>query len=356
MTLVLLVLIEAIETIRDVPFKVKNWIQVRVRKNHKKYKIDGKIDSFKAVAIFVIYPGTTPLPSIERIIDSLRMANFSVILVLNNNPEYSKIDLSTWEKNCLILSRANIGADFGGYKAALEYLEQTGNYKKIKSLVLINDSIYVTPNSKKSLDKILDSKSSINCIFLHRQTIKHAASMFLKFEESTIQSQTFRNFWKSYFPYSNKRQVIRNGEHRLSKIVGLDIFKPYVDIDSIRNVKNKTFLPSEAFQVIEWSERTSNTAGRFIRAKISEKDYSEVFSYSVFNLQISNSIGLYLNRVLNVPLKMDLVKHGLVSISEFLERASKSGVPKGEVSELRQILEKRGSHLTVSRLRSLLHS
>jgi hypothetical protein len=306
------------------------------------------------LAIFVIFPGTTPTQSVQRIISTLKRAKYSVILVVNDNPENSDTFSQDWSRDCLILSRQNIGADFGGYKAAIEHLENIGNYEKIKSLALINDSIYVSPNSQETLFRMLNTRSSSNCIFLHRQTIEHAASMFLLFKKEIVHSSLFRNFWKSYFPYSNKRKIIRKGEHKLSKILGLNTFRPFVNVESIQSVKNKTFLPSEANQVIEWSGRTSISADKFVRANLTGKNYSEVYSYAVFNLQVSNALGLYLNRVLNVPLKMDLVKLGLTTISEFLSRASLAGASKAEILELRQILEKRGSHLTVTRLRSFL--
>jgi len=352
--LAILTLIRTIEVIQSVPSRFQNWIKIRILKSHKNVKITGTIESFESVAIFVIFPGTSPTQSVQRIISSLKRANYSVILVVNENPDYPETVAQSWSDDCLILSRKNIGADFGGYKAAIEHLENIGKYKRIKSLALINDSIYVSPKSQETLYTMLNKKSSSNCIFLHRQTIEHAASMFLTFKEEIVQSSLFRNFWKSYFPYSNKRKIIRKGEHKLSKILGKTVFKPFVNIESIQNVKNKAFLVSEVNQVIEWSGRTSTSAEKFIRANLIDKNYSEVYSYSVFNLQVSNALGLYVNRVLNVPLKMDLVKLGLATVSEFLGRASQEGASKVEITELRQILEKRGSHLTVSRLRSVL--
>ena len=352
--LTLLALIYILENIQGIPLRIENWVRVRILKSHTKLKISGTIKSFDLVAIFVIFPGTSPTQSLQRIISTLKRASYSVILVVNENQDYPEAFTHTWSRDCLILSRKNIGADFGGYKAAIEHLENTGNYKKIKSLALINDSIYVSPTSQETLFNMLIQKSSTNCIFLHRQAIEHAASMFLLFKEEIVQSSLFRNFWKSYFPYSTKRKIVRKGEHELSKILGKNVFKPYVNLESIQSVKNKIFLPSEVNQVIEWSGRTSTSAEKFIRANLTNKSYSEVYSYSVFNLQVSNALGLYVNRVLNVPLKMDLVKLGLITISEFLERASQSGASKAEVTELRLILEKRGSHLTVSRLRSVL--
>lgn len=354
MKLALLSLIYVFEVIQSLPSRFQNWVQVRLLKSHTKAKITGTIKSFDSVAIFVIFPGTSPMQSVERIISSLKRAKYSVILVVNENNDYPESLFQTWQDSCLIISRKNIGADLGGYKAAIEFLEDTGNYKRIKFLALINDSIYVSPKSQKTLLKILDKNTPENCIFLHRQTIEHAASMFLLFNEEKIQSQPFKNFWKSYFPYSSKRKIIRKGEHKLTDITGKYFFKPYVDVDSIERIKNKTFSSPEVHQVIDWSGRTSTSAVKFVQANLANNNYSEIFSYSVFNLQVSNSLGLYVNRILNVPLKMDLVKLGLVTISEFLTRASISGASKYEVKELKQILEKRGSHLTVSRLRGVL--
>lgn len=348
---IFLALIRTLELFAEFPSRIKNWILVRVCQKHKKYTITGKVREFDSIAIFVIYPGTSPLASVQRIIASLHKARFSVVLVINENQNHPKLDLSQWEKDCLILSRANIGFDFGGFKSAIEYLKKIREYENIKSLVLINDSMYVSPRSQIALDEILNPNTPSNCIFLHRQGAVHAASMCLVFKEATIQSQGFVNFWNSYYPTSSKKKAVRNGEHKLSKVAGLLTFKPYVDIDSIQNVKNKKFLLSEAAQLIEWSERNSFSGARFVKIMFSGEDFSEAYSYSVFNFQISNALGLYVNRTLNVPLKMDLVKQGLVTPTEFLERASDSRVSKDELNELRQILEKKGSYLTVSPLR-----
>lgn len=343
-----------IEVTQSIPSRFHNWIKVRIFKSHKSIRISGSIKSYERVAIFAIYPGTSPIQSVQRVISAIKRAKYSVVLVVNENQDYPDTYTRIWSEDCLILARRNIGADFGAYQAAIEHLVSTGMYTKIKALVLINDSIYVSPKSQATIQKMLSQNSSPNCIFLHRQTIEHAASMFLLFKKDIVQSSSFRNFWKSYFPYSSKRKIIRKGEHKLSKILGINSFCPFVNVESIQRVKNKTFLPSEVNQVIEWSGRTSTSAEKFVRANLSDKNYSEVYSYSVFNLQVSNALGLYLNRVLNVPIKLDLVKLGLVTISEFLSRASLAGASKAEIMELRQILEKRGSHLTVSRLRSVL--
>ena len=161
--LAILTLIHTIEVIQSVPSRFQNWIKIRILKSHKNVKITGTIESFESVAIFVIFPGTSPTQSVQRIISSLKRANYSVILVVNENPDYPETVAQSWSDDCLILSRKNIGADFGGYKAAIEHLENIGKYKRIKSLALINDSIYVSPKSQETLYTMLNKKSSSNC-------------------------------------------------------------------------------------------------------------------------------------------------------------------------------------------------
>jgi hypothetical protein len=58
-------------------------------------------------------------------------------------------------------------------------------------------------------------------------------------------------------------------------------------------------------------------------------------------LQISNSIGLWISRNLDLPFKLDLPQNGLSSISDLLKIAELQGYQKDEVEELQVLLNLR---------------
>jgi hypothetical protein len=223
-----------------------------------------------------------------------------------------------------------------------------GLYTHLKFLVLVNDSIFVTPISQESITRISNPISEFNCIFVHQQGVSHAGSMFLKFNQQTLVSNKFSQFWNRYFPYSSKRRIILRGEHVLSKAVGIEKFHPIVNFDSINLLKNYSLLNSEAIQLLTWSRKSSSLTYFYVSKSIETSNWKEVYSYTLSNLQISNALGLNISRVLHIPLKMDLVKLGLASGSDYLVLAREAGCTENEVDELQKILNVKGGFLTDS--------
>jgi hypothetical protein len=348
--IILRILLYFVEQLSSIPKQTKNWILVRIFRKDRKYKIiksfpEGKQDQ---IAIFAIYPGTTPLDSVLRIVESLQKQQYSVLAVINKNRESERFISALEEKNCAIMVRENIGADFGAYQNGIRFLKKMGLYTHLKFLVLVNDSIFVTPISQESITRISNPISEFNCIFVHQQGISHAGSMFLKFNQQTLVSNKFSQFWNRYFPYSSKRRIILRGEHVLSKAVGIEKFHPIVNLDSINLLKDYSLLNSEAIQLLTWSRKSSSLTYFYVSKSIETSNWKEVYSYTLSNLQISNALGLNISRVLHIPLKMDLVKLGLASGSDYLVLAREAGCTENEVDELQKILNVKGGFLTDS--------
>jgi hypothetical protein len=323
---------------------------VRIFRKDRKYKIikslpEGKQDQ---IAIFAIYPGTTPLDSVLRIVESLQKQQYSVLAVINKNRESAHFISALEEKNCAIMVRENFGADFGAYQNGIRYLKKINFYDHLKFLVLVNDSMFVTPVSQECIAKISNPISDFNCIFVHQQGISHAGSMFLKFDKQTLFSNEFSQFWNQYFPYSRKRRVILRGEHALSKAVGIEKFHPIVNLDSLNLFKDYTLLNSEVIQLLTWSRKSSSLTYFYLSKSIEASSWKEVYSYTLSNLQISNALGLNISRVLQIPLKMDLVKLGLASTSDYVVIAREAGCTESEITELQKILNTKGGFLTDS--------
>ena len=356
MPIILRILLYFVEQLSSIPKQAKNWILVRIFRKDRKYEIIKSFpkDNQDQIAVFAIYPGTTPLDSVLRIVESLQEQRYSVLAVINKNRESARFISALEEKNCAIMVRENIGADFGAYQNGIKYLKKIGLYTHLKFLVLVNDSIFVSPTSQESIAKISNPISDLNCIFVHYQGTSHAGSMFLKFDQQTLFSNEFSQFWNRYFPYSTKRRVILRGEHALSKAVGIEKFHPIVNLDSIHSVKDYDLLNSEVIQLLTWSRKSSSLTYFYVSKSIEALNFREVYSYTLANLQISNALGLNISRVLHVPLKMDLIKLGLASASDYLILARDAGCTENEVIELQKILNSKGGYLTDSLLKRTL--
>jgi hypothetical protein len=124
-----------------------------------------------------------------------------------------------------IVSRQNLGSDFGAYKLGFKLLFELKNYNQITDIVITNDSMVTTPESAKVLKFVGDRSAGCNCLFYHYQGVPHAGSMLIRFDQNIILHKTFINFWKTYYPYVTKRKIIKKGEHILSKICGEYLFQ-----------------------------------------------------------------------------------------------------------------------------------
>ncbi len=356
MPIILQILLYFVEQLSNFPEKVKNWMLVRIFHKDRKYQIISTLPQSNRdkVAVFAVYPGTTTLDSVLRIVESLQKQRYSVLSVINKNKDSDRFISALEEKKCGIMVRENIGADFGAYQTGIRYLKKIGFYSKLKFLVLVNDSIFVTSKSQKSISKISDPTSEFNCIYVHHQGTSHAGSMFLQFDHETLSSNRFIQFWNSYFPYSTKRRIILRGEHALSKVVGINRLNPIVNLDAINSIKNYSLLNSELLQLLTWSKKSSSLTYFYLSKSIEASNWKQVYSYTLSNLQISNALGLNISRVLEVPLKMDLMKLGLVSANDYLVLARESGCASDEVLELQKILNSKGGFLTDSLVKRFL--
>jgi len=344
-----------LNSVMNIPARVFNWIRVRVFRKHLAFKIEGSFSDNLDLAIFVLYPGTTPFVSIVRAISSLQQSGYQVLLVLNRNASTNDWSEKLSKVTSHILTRDNIGADFGAYKAAIHYLEKSGFYTKLKNLVLVNDSIYFNQNSVEVLAEIARPSNPVNCLFFHRQSVVHAASTLLKFDRNKLDDLNFKRFWKNYYPYIQKSQIIRKGEQSLTSKCGQNYFKPFVESKNLLNHNEvKNMKPAERMQLIKWAYRSLGSSfGEFDLYCRNMPDH-KLIEYGIYNFQVSNSLGLYLTRVYKVPIKLDLVKLDLIQMSDYKELLQAENVSESEIDALLGIIALKGSSLSSSYLERLL--
>ena len=335
------------------PNIVLNWINIRIKKKHLKFDVIKTHSHFEngKFVIIAVYAGTGTYSSLKRQIELFERYEYNILVILNDNKRSRNWANNLINLNCSIIHRKNIGADFGAYKLGIKYLYD--RYREcISEIVLANDSLFYTPTSINGLRRFLEPGSQMNCLFYHTQSVRHAGSMLIKFDFSSINQNIFWQFWKKYYPYATKLQVVRKGEHMLSKSIGHEYFKPLVTLNEI-DLIFKDMNISEIIQAQIWAKRSSTAIYEQINLAVKFSDYRRILHLSLFNLQISNSMGLWISRNLDLPFKLDLPQVGLCSISDLLKLAEDQECPKDELEELQALLKIRpnvteGSYLTNS--------
>ena len=323
------------------PLFFSNWFRVRILGKHKSFKELGSEPTENKIAIVAIYAGTSSLNSILRLIDELNTSGYQTVIVMNKNNLTDEWIKAILPKTQTILVRENIGQDFGAYQLGINYVrKKLGD--TIEHLLIANDTLHFSKNNLIALRPVLESNSDFNCIWVNKQTVRHAGSMLLYFDKSVLKRKSFWNFWKFYYPYFEKRQIIRKGELRLSKVVGLDYFNPLVSLNNLKKSKKALGMSaSQKSQIRAWASLTGIREAIYINNAIDHKKHLYAVSYAMNNLHISNSLGLYLAEKLDMPLKLDLISAGLISEEDFFNYLVAQKTSIEEIKEILLLMTKR---------------
>ena len=322
-----------------------DWVRVRIFRFHKRFVIHGQAVTGSPVrcAVFAMYPGTTTLDSNLRVIDSLLRNNFKVLVVVNQNRFSSSWIPEIIKTGSMVILRPNIGRDFGAYQAGFNYLLENNLLQSIRKLVFINDTSFVTPKTQVQFLTNFFAQDHYNCLMKHYQGYVHASSNLLVINQEILNSKSFLNFWKSYYPSNMRFHAVFKGEHALSKIIGHMYFKPATEM---AHEYNGEFFADEFLQLSLWAQRSYpdlRDALEILKSNAGLGGQRELFHFALDNFQISNSLGLFLNRHYNFPLKLDLPYYLLCSRESIYERLRQGECSENEIAEVKNQLESRGS-------------
>ena len=154
-----------------------------------------------------------------------------------SNSELSKVDIYCDTAN----TKINEGYDFGMWKYVLD---QTG-YQSFDELLITNSSVF---GPIRPLSGLFDKMKTENCDFWgitdNFEMDWHIQSYFLVFRKNVLSSQTFKDFWNSFLPYTDKFQIIRSYEVGLSNFLIQNGFKakayiPSTDLNSAFHIDAK---------------------------------------------------------------------------------------------------------------------
>ena len=204
----------------------------------KKYFFIEKSITSKHVLLLALYEKDEVREDIFELIKYYKKSNFSIIAI-----NTSKLNQEQKEKLTpfcdVYLERNNYGQCFGSYKEGLLYLYKHSDYENIQSVTILNDSVYFL---KKNLAKLIELSRSADFFGLteNKDFDYHISSYALFISNKILVSDVFKNFWKKYQLSSSRKEIISNGEIKLSKVLieNNHNIKPAYDVD----ILNKIYL------------------------------------------------------------------------------------------------------------------
>jgi hypothetical protein len=175
--------------------------------------------------VFLIF-STAPLPAFTtNALAAIERSPFNLVIVSNASLDaYLRAELM--ERCHLLIERANVGRDFGGYKDALSLLfRRTPNIERI---VLLNDSVFFFQRGLDRLFADLDGPHEFIGLTEVLQIHYHVQSFILSFGSNLVRSRVFRRFWKRYRPIGTRRWAIHKGEVGLTRRLTRAGYRPHI--------------------------------------------------------------------------------------------------------------------------------
>lgn len=230
----------ATELVRKLYFR--RHYDLVTRKNIK--RTFGAVPLGKDVAIYLIYPRTGMLQSHQCMLDEMRRAGISPIVVSNlplSNDDRHRI----CQNASVIIERPNVGYDFGGYRDGI--LEMSENLQALDRIWLLNDSAWLiqqqsswfyqarmmgkdfvgATSSFSILRKTLfgakrwnaSDYRSIEWTYEPRNPNFHYASYALCIGSAILRDRRFLRYWEKLDIRNDKKRTVRRGEIGLSQWV-----------------------------------------------------------------------------------------------------------------------------------------
>jgi glycosyltransferase involved in cell wall biosynthesis len=300
----------------DIPAKVSSFILIRLLRKDRFFELVRLQESLKIskkIAVLAIFPRSALISSSIRLCNFLMKNGYQVVLVVNGNIQegwlksFDSIPVS-------ILSRNNVGRDFGAYKAGIEFLQKIQAFQSVEYLLLANDSVLYLNSMENFLEEFDNDSGDWVTAFLNLEKHAHAQSFFQKFSSSILKSEDFISFWDCYYPSNHREHAIDRGEVALSKTLINAGFFPSSTVSSERIL---TLLQAQNLNADESSALFKGILDTksFLEfnpgQKLVESRIREVFLTS----NCSHVTGLLASRLMGAPLKIDIYRAGYASIS-----------------------------------------
>jgi hypothetical protein len=318
--------------------RTKTFFHYRISKKFYQFKVVKTLEklSTNGLAIVALYPKAETLKSVNRLIDSLVISNYSVLVVINQSHFSDKFLLSLSTKPIEILTRPNLGRDFGAHKIGFLHAEKSGYLEDIDNLLFANDSMVYGPESIGFVNSMLKVDVPWNAMFVNFDLQIHAQSFFQIFEKVIFEQPFFSEYWHKYYPHDLRHNVINKGEKGLSQSCLRSGFSPisYVSAEAIlKHPEFVDFTPDEKFALILGN---LNTFANSDHLKFDNLLFLMRRQYLIYN--ITHYQGLLASRVIKAPIKRDIVSSGLVTIDGLRDTLTSLGLEQDELKDVLRVM------------------
>jgi len=290
--------------------EVKRFYHFYVSKAALSYTVErtATVEGSAGVAIVVLYPRGPLLESVTRLISTLVAEQYLVIAVVNKSGQSPEWLAALSQLNITLLSRPNVGRDFGAYRVGYLFAERQGLLKNARHLLFANDSIYYGPRSKAHIVELLKGEHPWTAMFVSHEFHTHAQSFFLRLSNELFSLPSFHQFWRDFYPSEERRHNIHQGEIKLSSTLVALGYTPDGFISADRILSNSLFgdfTEYEKQNIFRFSE-TAEVSQVPIEHQ-AERQAIEVLMRSQYSTKnITHVQGTLAARVLGAPLKLDL--------------------------------------------------
>ena len=214
------------------------------------------------VAIVVMFKTVKEVDSdLMQTLRYLSKLHYEVVVVANANP--SQRVLKEFSKNFSIISRPNIGRDFGAYKVGLGWITQNIRKGPLDRLILLNDSVKWTPAAIEAcLSRAELSRQSLLGVTTSRQRNLHIQSYFYFVKDTAI--DVFIEKFLDLKDVRMKRSIIHLGERKISKV----LLKNGLQFDALfseRELERERRNNSSSEEVLHLTSRPVNTINYYSR-------------------------------------------------------------------------------------------
>ena len=232
-------------------------------------------------------------------------------MVINESANSSQWFTDFSEYTFLTILRRNFGRDFAAYQVGFEYLNKRNLLKDCQRLLFVNDSMYYYPDTKHLIKDFSENHAPWVTMFSSHEFELHAQSFFQEFSRDIFLRRSFIDFWQTYMPSDLRRSNILKGEIAFSRVVKELGFLPnaIVSLEKVYSLFNPNEILKSELRAL-WFDSESELSEL---EKLNETQISIQFVKVFQEKNPTHYAGLLSSRLVNAPLKLDLLKFGAVS-------------------------------------------
>jgi hypothetical protein len=277
--------------------------------------------------IFAAYHNGEQAPASNiNYIKSLHACGFRVFYIHNGQLTHQAIDSLT--PFCeQIISRSNIGQDFGAWKDGYIYCLENQLLVNTEWLLLCNDSNFFLGGSHAKTfintfkAKLSNEDSDLIALNKNYECWQHYQSYFLCFHYRIFAKKEFNEFWKQYLPLNNRFHAIKKGEIALSQnIIGSS--SASILFDSPKLYQAIAECPSSTEDILQYLPKNSLSSLRIPWEDLS-RPINKVYLQQILAYLDSHNPGhayalLWVKFLRSPFLKKDLYRQGVFSLPQIM--------------------------------------